>query len=104
ATDVLFLAFAGVLVAVLLNRPARWIARRTRLNYSLALGLLVLAIVLAFVGFSALFAAQLIQQGQQLADQLPKAWDSFTQQIEQYPIGRQALDQLPQIGKALQQG
>jgi len=71
---VLLLAFGAILIAVLFNGLAAVIARRTPVpeRWSLAVGILTTAVL--FVGFFAVFGAQL--QVRQVIEQLPAATDA----------------------------
>ncbi len=73
---VLLLAFGAILIAVLFNGLAAVIARRTPVpeRWSLAVGILTTAVL--FVGFFAVFGAQLGEQVRQVIEQLPAATDA----------------------------
>jgi predicted PurR-regulated permease PerM len=74
---VLLLAFGAILIAVLFNGLAALIARRTPVpeRWSLAVGIVTTAVL--FVGFFAVFGAQLGEQVRQVIDRLPAATDAI---------------------------
>jgi predicted PurR-regulated permease PerM len=73
AGTVLLLAFAGVLFAIFLNGCARWLARRVRLPYWLALLLTVLVLLTSAGGLVIWLGPRLGRQVAILFDQIPSA-------------------------------
>ena len=91
AIDVVFLAFIGVLLAILLRAPSDWLARRSRLSqgWSLALvGTLAAALVL---GALALFGRGLALQSLQLSARIPEIVETFREQLERHELGAQVV-------------
>ena len=72
ATEVFLLAFAGVLVAVLLRAPTDWLSRHTGLSPRPSLALVTLAIVAALAGVGWLMVPSLIDQARQFVDRMPQ--------------------------------
>lgn len=93
ASEVLLLAFAGVVLAVGLRGLSEWVSRYTRLGPGWALALVSVAL-LGLIGLAlALFAASIAQQVSELAQQLPQILQQARQQAEQFPGAQQLLGQ-----------
>ena len=97
--DVLLLAFAGVLIAVLLRAPADFLASRTRLspNLSIAVVFVVLALALGGAGFA--MAPEIGRQVDELTQQVPKAASELTGSLQQYGWGRWLLERVQSTGE-----
>lgn len=82
--DVVLLAFAGVLLAILLRTPADWIARRSRLPEAWALAIVVVAVagLLGFAGW--LFGHSLSQQFSTLVERLPEMVAKLRERFSEY--------------------
>ncbi|HUG93675.1 MAG TPA: AI-2E family transporter [Planctomycetaceae bacterium] len=95
AAHALLVAFAGVLVAIVLRAPADWLAERSRLSerWSLAVVLAILAAALAGLGL--LIAPQVSEQVQQLSEQLPQSLQQFRQWLQEREWGRWLLTVVP---------
>jgi predicted PurR-regulated permease PerM len=117
-SSVLLLLFAGLLVAVFLRAIAEWLNRKT----GLAMGWsLLVTIVLLLIGAVALGLAavpRLIEEGETLAEEIPRSVIRFQEDIRAYPYGDEiattietararffdpadALEQAQAIGSAL---
>src|SRR5688500_17391824 len=70
---VLLLAFAGILLAVLLRGAAEWQARKTRLSVNWSLALVVVGTAAAFFLLGWLTAPGLTRQANQFARKLPES-------------------------------
>ncbi len=93
--EVLLLAFAGILLALLLRGIADWLAARAPVSPGLALAAVVVSLV-ALVGVGGrLLADELASQFDQLVAQVPQAWAAVREQIAQYAWGRSLLARLP---------
>jgi predicted PurR-regulated permease PerM len=92
-SDVLLLAFASVLVAVILRAFADVLAERTPIPRRWALTVAGLLILFGFVAVSVLFGAQMRAQIAGISEQLPSALNSFGRQIGV----RDLTTQLPQM-------
>ena len=88
---VLLLAFAAVLVGVLLRGAAEWAAGRFRVGVGWALGGVILALVAAFVLLGFLTAPALVRQAENLADRLPQSLGQAEQKLKSYSWGRRLL-------------
>jgi predicted PurR-regulated permease PerM len=97
ASDIFFLFFAGILLAILLRSTSDALARRTGLGpgWSLAavVGTLVALAATAAYGAGAMAVAQF----NQLADDLPRSLDQARAYLRQYPWGDDLLRQAPTV-------
>jgi len=95
--DVLFLVFAGVLLAVLLRSLADLLGELAGLgrNWSLALTLLLLAALLALAGL--FLGAQIAEQLDQLGPRLRDTWEQTRDILHRYAWGRSVLGD-PKVG------
>ncbi len=81
----LLVVLAGVLAALALRGPSRWIAEKARVPYPAALATLVAA-VLVTVGLALYFlGAGLSRQADAFAEQVPAAWGSMVDALKQKP-------------------
>lgn len=94
ASEVLLLAFAGVLLAVGLRGLSDWVHRHTRLARGWSLLLIIVAIVALIALTLALFAASLADQVSQLTEQLPQILDQLRQRAQELPGSQQLTGQL----------
>ncbi len=99
AGSVLLLIFAAILVGVFLRGLSDWVSSHTRLGPGWSLAAVLLGLLVLFVVGASLFAASLLEQGRQLAEQLPQAVQQVRQRLEQSAWGRQLLTQAPQGGQ-----
>jgi predicted PurR-regulated permease PerM len=82
--DVVLLAFAGVLLAILLRTPADWLARHSRLPETWALALVVVAVA-ALLGFAGwFFGHTLSQQFSTLVERLPDMLSRLRDRFSEY--------------------
>lgn len=72
-TEVLLLAFAGVLLAVLFRTPADWLSARTGLPEGVSLALVTLLILVALAGVGWFTVPSLIEQAGQFAERATQA-------------------------------
>ncbi|WP_232539926.1 AI-2E family transporter [Azohydromonas aeria] len=99
--DVLLLAFASVLGAILLRALAEPIARRAGVSPKVALGLSVLLVLALLSGALALFGAEAAAQLTQLIDQLPGAWSDLRGLLQHSEVGAMLLSGLQDAGPVL---
>jgi predicted PurR-regulated permease PerM len=85
-SSVLLLAFAGVLLGILLHALAGWVRDRTRLGRGWSLAIVVTLLTLVLVGVLVLAGATLGSQAQELVRQLPEAYDKFRQKAAEWPL------------------
>jgi predicted PurR-regulated permease PerM len=91
--QVLLLAFAGVLLAILLRCAALVIAARTRFGPGWALAGVLITTALSMGCAAWLLAPEVISQGRQLTDQIPRSWQSLQDRLEGM-VGGRVLDQV----------
>jgi len=101
---VLLVAFAGVLLAVLLRSIAMGVSRVTGLSPGWSLGITVVLLVAIFVGLGFMLAPSVVEQSSQLAQRLPAALDRIKQYLAAKPWGEQILKIAGQAGGGGGQG
>src|SRR5687768_737052 len=86
ALYVLLLAFAGILLAVLLRGAAEWVARKTGLSVNWSLAVVVVGTAAAFFLLGWLTAPGLTRQANEFARKLPESLRAFEQRVmTKYP-------------------
>ena len=92
AIDVVFLAFIGVLLAILLRAPADWLSRRAGLRegWSLALVLALLAVLL--IGTGVMFGRGIAAQSIELTARIPEIIEAFKQRLQQNELGSRVVE------------
>ena len=70
--DVLLLAFAGALLALVVRAPADWLAERTRISVSWTLGIVIVALAMSVAGAVWLFGSGITEQLGTLWRRLPE--------------------------------
>lgn len=98
APDVLLVIFAGLLFAVFFSGGGGWIARRTGLPRPLGIGLFILLILIALGGAMLSFAPAMAEQFDQLTQDIPAAFESLRERIEQYGWGQRVTDAIDPSG------
>lgn len=93
--DMLLLVFAGILLAVFLRGLSDWIAARTPFSSGWALAAVTLGLLGLIGGVGWVLAPTIVQQGRELATQLPEAAGRLRERIEGYTLGQQLVDQVP---------
>jgi predicted PurR-regulated permease PerM len=89
ALYVMLLAFAGILLAVLLRGAAEWVAGKTGLSVNWSLAAVILTVAGAFVLLGWLTAPGLTRQANEFAKKLPDALEKFEQRVTtKYPAAR----------------
>jgi predicted PurR-regulated permease PerM len=94
AIDLLLLLFAGILLAIFLRSLALAISNYTPVSTGWALLLVVLTLLGTAVGAGFLFAPQLAEETQLLAETLPEAIEEIEGQIRQNTFGDWLLDRV----------
>ncbi len=87
APDVLLVIFAGILFAVFFGGGGGWIARKTGMSRPLGIGLFILLILIALGGAMLGFAPAMAEQFDQLTEEIPAAFESLRERVEQYSWG-----------------
>ena len=88
---VLLLAFAAVLVGVLLRGAAEWVAQRLGIGPGWGLGIVVLALVGFFVVLGLFAAPSIVREAENLADQIPQSLQKADDSIRKQSWGRRLL-------------
>ena len=96
--NVALLAFAAILVAVILSALARGLCNRLSIPRSVALPLAVLLVVGLIAGTGMLFGAEIAAQAQQVSEMLPQAWQALQDYAASWGLGPQLEGALSQIG------
>jgi predicted PurR-regulated permease PerM len=100
--DIVLLAFAGLLLALLLHGSGGWVARQLHLGERLG----VAAVCLIGVGIitSAMFMAapSVAKQVDELANELPKAADNAATALERYNWGRALVERARNLDDLLE--
>lgn len=99
--DVLLLAFAGVLVALLLRTPADWLSRRTGLPGVPAVALVCVLLLGILTGLFLWQGPSIAEQARELGQELPVAVDALEARLRQYDWVRNLLDNLPEPSQLL---
>lgn len=99
--DVLLLAFAGVLIAVLLRAPADWLSARTPMPPWLTLALVLITLVLGLGGTIWAFAPEVGRQFDELLVEIPKTARALAGSLEQYQWGRWLLERVDATNEML---
>ena len=90
---VLFLVFAGVLVAIMLRAMADVVRRYTRLSHRWSLAIVLVVLAGLMVGLWFLAVPPLSKQASALAERLPQAWQTFQAKVRETPIGGLVMGQ-----------
>lgn len=95
--QVILLAFAATLVAIILSTIAHSITQNSRLGHktALSISIVMLAGILVTVGY--MFGNEMVGQLKLLYFQLPTAWNDFIQRIDQPDLGAQISAQVRQF-------
>jgi predicted PurR-regulated permease PerM len=92
---VLLLAFAAVLVGVLLRGTADWVAGRAKIGPGAALIIVVLSLLGFFVLLGVFAAPSLVQQAEVLAERVPQGLRQADEKLRTYSWGRRLLGEEP---------
>lgn len=83
--DVLLLVFAALLLAILFQAPADWLAQRLGISHGVALTLVLAAIAIALGVSSWLFGRNVAAQMGELVSELPALFNSLRERMSEYP-------------------
>jgi predicted PurR-regulated permease PerM len=92
AIDVVFLAFLGVLVAILIRAPADWLSRLTGLREGWSLALVGVLLALLLVGTGAVFGRGIASQSIELTARIPEILEAFKQRMQQSELGSRVVE------------
>lgn len=100
----IFLAFAGLLCALLLRTITVWIERHTRLGPGLSYLATLLLLAIAIVGAAALIVPQAVTQLHQIITALPQSLAQMRDFLDQKPWGRTLLQMTHRESQSLNLG
>lgn len=89
------LVFAGIFFSVLLNFASGWIVRKTGMNYSVALSLVLLILAGLIYLIIILVGPSIASQVSEMRDTLPKSLANLKSEITETTIGQNLFDELP---------
>ena len=95
AADVLLLVFAAVLLAVALRGLAGLAGRLMNLSESWSLALVTAVLLSALAGVAVLLAPRVSEQVDELAGNLPRAFDALAERANHYGWARRLMAELP---------
>ncbi len=95
-TEVLLMAFAGLLLALFFLIPADWLSQHSFLSRRWAVALVVLATIALLAAFGYNFATNVKQQFQQMMQVVPTSLSELEHQIGDWPMGSQLINALQQ--------
>ncbi|MGI8705653.1 MAG: AI-2E family transporter [Sphingomicrobium sp.] len=90
--ELLVLIFGSIVIAVLLTAMTDPIERWTGMKRGFALTLSILILMTILGGAGTLFGHQVSRQAEQLSEQVPAAWNSTRERLDQWGV------QLPELG------
>ena len=94
-SQVLFLLFISLLVAIALRSTSHSLAKRSFLSESAALGVVGVTILVLIVLAGIFVAPRLADQVEVLADELPRSLERIESQLEEYSWGQAIVDRIP---------
>ncbi len=98
---VFLLAFAGMLLAVLLQALAAWLKRFTGIPYRWSVAVVVLALLGGIGLLGWLVGAGVSQQLDELAEALPNSVEQLRNRMEQTTWGKRLASRLPQAAQSV---
>jgi predicted PurR-regulated permease PerM len=101
ARTVLLVAFAGILLGILLRTPAEWLSRRTRVSPAVGVVLVSVLLLLLLVGAFWARGSAIAEQTAELRERLPIAVARIEEYVRGTSWGRTVLDFMPAPGDAL---
>jgi len=97
ARRVFFLIFGGILLAVMIRGIGDWIGRKTGMNRTLSITLVILLITLLIIGFSALFGVRIYTEAQKLTQEIPGSFQQVPDKLGQYPLIGRLMQEIPKL-------
>ncbi len=101
ASDIFFLFFAAVLLAIILRAASGAVGRWTGLGPGWSFGLVVITLTVLLGAATYAVGSTVVAQVNQLVADLPKSLDQAREYVRQYPWGDQVLQQVPDAGELL---
>jgi predicted PurR-regulated permease PerM len=94
----LLVAFAGILLGVLLDGATRPLSEHTRLPRAISLTLVLLMLIAAAGGLILLIGPAVVDQALALQDQIPRAWDTIREYMTTHEWTREIWSRISQQG------
>ncbi|MEX2535257.1 MAG: AI-2E family transporter [Trueperaceae bacterium] len=91
---VLLLAFASILLAVVLRAPTGVLVRRTGMPDRVAFALVLLLLLLSFAGFGLIVGPQVLTQAGEFTDRVPQIFEDARSYLGSRPWGRWLVDRI----------
>lgn len=101
ASDVFFLFFLAILLAILLRTTGDALARRIGIGEGWSLTVVVIALLALTAGVGYVLGATVVKQFDQFTTALPKSFEQSRLSLLQHEWGRQVLDAAPPADKFL---
>ncbi|MBA2650282.1 MAG: AI-2E family transporter [Legionella sp.] len=79
--DVFLLAFAGILLAIIINSLTYVTMKYTRLSYNISFTMVVIGLFLSILALCFFIAPAISEQAAQLYTKIPEAWNKFSNDI-----------------------
>ncbi len=99
AIHVVFIGFLGVILAVFLRGLSDWLAKITRLSNGWSLAIVIVCFFGGIgIGFL-LIIPHMVSQIEALQENLISSWSQIRRSIEQLPLGKDLIDQLPKASQ-----
>lgn len=104
SAEVLLLAFAGILLAVILRTAANAVSRWTRLNVRWALSLVLVLFTAAMVGVVWLAAPRVATEFGELRQNLSQSFNHLTNEVMRIPGGEAVADKASEMQENMDNG
>jgi predicted PurR-regulated permease PerM len=95
--DVLWLLVLSVLLAVVLRIPVDWLRERLRMKEGWAFGIVLLTVMALAGGGLWIMAPQVVDQGRELLETIPRSPRAFRGFLGQYEWGRTLSNSVPDL-------
>lgn len=92
ASDIFLMAFAGLILAVLLGGAADWISRKAHIRRGIALLLAITTLLVVVASLGWLSASHFQDEWSQLRSQVPSSWRHFVEWAQQNPVLSDVVD------------
>lgn len=95
ARHVLFLVFAGILLAILLQTVSSWAARGLGTTYGQSFAIVVALLMIVGAGSLALFGTRIVYEISELSQSLPESLDAARERIRETTWGKPLVGSAP---------
>ncbi len=90
--DALLIAFAGVIVAVIINGFASIIRRFLPISRGWSIASVGVIILILFTSFGFIFGSQIVEEFEKLTEELPQQIMQIRETISEWPLGEELMD------------